>query len=255
MNRLIKPERKQQLDELLTTLGLPLPKDYALYDQALLHSSFTYENRQSPLENYERLEFLGDAVLKLVVSEYLFERFGEYREGELTKIRAVIVSDNRLAKLAEEINLGQYMIFGVSEARSGGHKKVSNLACGFEALLGALFLDGYMEETRHWLRSFLADEITEVDLSETKDNFKAVLQELTQAEGFGLPSYRTVGDIGPSHDKTFFVEVMVNHEVIGHGEGKSKKEAQQSAAKMALTVLNELPEAELSEEEVSPSPQ
>ncbi|MDX2084161.1 MAG: ribonuclease III [Candidatus Melainabacteria bacterium] len=237
-------QRRQEIDALLQMLGLPLPGRYDLYDQALVHSSFTYENRLSPLENYERLEFLGDAILKLIVSDYLFERFPDYREGDLTKIRAVIVSDNRLAKFAQQVGLGHYIVFGASEARNGGREKVSNLACAFEAFLGALYLDDHLEAARAWLYELLADEVTEVDMSDTKDNYKAVLQELTQADGFGLPVYRTVGDVGPSHNKTFFVEVLVHHEVIGHGSGKTKKEAQQSAAKMALSVLNQLPSAE-----------
>lgn len=236
----ISPERKEELDSLLAFLNISGPYNYALYDQALTHSSFTYENKLSSLENYERLEFLGDAVLKIIVSEYLYERFPEYREGELTKIRAVIVSDSTLGTLAQSLNLGYFMIFGSSEARTGGPEKVSNLACGFEALLGALFLDGKMPETRNLLCTMLEDEVTKVDLSKTKDNFKAVLQELTQAEGDGLPIYRTISESGPSHNKTFYIEVLINQEVVGHGSGKTKKEAQQNAAKMALDVLNSL---------------
>ncbi|MBY0406030.1 MAG: ribonuclease III [Cyanobacteria bacterium] len=230
--------RRNQIDELLNTLGISQALHYELYDHALTHSSFTYENKLSSLQNYERLEFLGDAVLKLIVSEYLFDRFPEYREGELTKIRAVIVSDVALAGVAKRMGLSHYMIFGASEARTGGTQKVSNLACGLEALLGALFLDGKMGETRGWLCDILEDEVTQVDLSKTKDNYKAVLQELTQADGDGLPVYRTAKESGPSHNKTFVVEVLIHQEVVGHGTGKTKKEAQQNAAKMALDVLN-----------------
>lgn len=238
----VTPQRIAQLEELLEMLGIPGPYHHEIYHQALTHSSFTYENKISSLMNYERLEFLGDAVLKLIVSESLFERFPDYREGELTKIRAVIVSDASLANLAKKIDLSYYMIFGASEARTGGTQKVSNLACGFEALLGALFLDGKMAATRDMLCRFLEDEVTKVDLSKTKDNFKAVLQEMTQAEGDGLPVYHTVKESGPSHNKTFYIEVMINHEVVGYGTGKTKKEAQQSAAKMALDVFNNLEE-------------
>ncbi len=237
--------RKREIDELMQILGITPPgheASYELYDRALTHSSYTYENKYSALDNYERMEFLGDAVLKLIVSEYLFERFPEYREGELTKIRAVIVSDSTLAQLSEESCIGQYMTFGASEARSGGRKKVSNLACGFEALLGALFLDGKMAEARNMLVEYLEDEVTKVDLNPTKDNYKAVLQELTQSVGDGLPFYRTSNESGPAHRKTFYVEVLVNDEVVGHGKGASKKEAQQSAAKMALEVMDALQE-------------
>ncbi|MBY0450218.1 MAG: ribonuclease III [Cyanobacteria bacterium] len=237
--------RRLQLDTLMESLDLsPIetPSVYDLFDRALTHSSFTYENKLNSLENYERLEFLGDAVLKLIVSEYLFERFPDYREGELTKIRAVIVSDATLADFARLMELGEFMVFGKSEARNNGANKVSNLACGFEAFLGALFLDGRLVEIRHLLVSLLEEQVTLVDMSKTKDNYKAVLQELTQAEGHGIPAYRTVLEEGPPHNKTFFIEVLVNQEPVGHGQGKSKKEAQQSAAKMALEVFNALEE-------------
>ncbi len=232
--------RKQQIDELLAALNIELPVQYELYDRALTHSSYTYENKLSAIDNYERLEYLGDAVLKLVVSEYLFERFPEYREGDLTKIRAVVVSDAKLAELALRMDLGRYIIFGASEARSGGQKKVSNLACAFEALLGAMYLDGRILEIRDLIDDQLDSVVTEIDMSKTKDNYKAVLQELTQSDGGVLPHYRTVQETGPSHNRTFLVEVSINGEVTGLGSGKSKKEAQQAAARQALAALNEL---------------
>jgi ribonuclease III len=212
----MEKNRKQQILALLKTLNIKRPKNYELYDKALTHSSFTYENKLSAFDNYERLEYLGDAVLKLVVSEYLFDRFPDYREGELTKIRAVVVSDAKLAEVAKAISLGDYIIFGASEAKSGGKKKVSNLACAFETL------------------------VTEIDMSKTKDNYKAALQELTQSDGGVLPVYRTVKETGPSHNRTFFVEVAISGEVMGIGTGKSKKEAQQQAARQALETLNAL---------------
>lgn len=236
----VSKERKQQILALMKSLDLKRPKDYGLYDRALTHSSFTYENRLCSYENYERLEYLGDAVLKLVVSEYLYERFPDYREGELTKIRAVVVSDAKLAEVAKELDLGKYIIFGASEAKSGGAKKVSNLACAFEALLGAMYLDGKIAEVRQLMQTRLETLVTEVDMSKTKDNYKAALQELTQADGGTLPIYRTVKETGPSHNRTFYVEVLINGEMLGYGAGKSKKEAQQSAARQALEALDAL---------------
>lgn len=236
----IEKARKQEILELLKGLGIKRPKDYELYHRALTHSSYTYENKLCFFDNYERLEYLGDAVLKLVVSEYLFERFPDYREGELTKIRAVVVSDARLAQIAESLNLGEHIIFGASEAKSGGRKRASNLACAFEALLGALYLDGKIQELREMMHQRLEDLVTDIDLSKTKDNYKAVLQELTQADDGILPIYRTIKETGPSHNRVFHVEVSINGEVMGIGIGKSKKEAQQQAAKLALAVLNEL---------------
>lgn len=232
--------RKDQLAGLLKALNIKRTRQYELYDRALTHSSFTYENKLSVIDNYERLEYLGDAVLKLLVSEYLFERFPDYREGDLTKIRAVVVSDAKLAELAEQMNLGDYIIFGASEARSGGRKKVSNLACAFEALLGALFLDGKILEARDLIRDRLEHMVTEIDMSKTKENYKAALQELTQLDGGMLPVYRTVKETGPSHSRIFMVEVSVQGEVMGVGSGRSKKEAQQMAARQALETLNEL---------------
>lgn len=236
----IDKQRKKQIQELMKSLDLKRPKNYDLYHRALTHSSYTYENKLSTYHNYERLEYLGDAVLKLVVSEYLFERFPEYREGELTKIRAVVVSDAKLAELAKVFRLGDYIIFGTSEAKSGGHKKISNLACAFEALLGAMYMDGKLTEVRALVRDKLASLITATDMSKTKDNYKAALQELTQADGGILPSYRTTQETGPSHNRTFYIEVSINGEVMGIGHGKSKKEAQQQAAKQALETLNAL---------------
>jgi ribonuclease-3 len=235
-------ERKKQLLALLKSLGLKRPRDYTLYDWALTHSSYTYENKLAGSENYERLEYLGDAVLKLIVSEYLFTRFPDYREGELTKIRAVVVSDARLAELAKACNLGPAITFGVSEAKSGGARKSSNLACAMEALLGALYLDGRLDDVRTLLVEKLEALVTELDLSKTKDNYKAVLQELSQAEGGILPQYATVSETGPSHNRTFCVEVSIRDEVLGTGNGKSKKEAQQNAARQALFSLDALDE-------------
>lgn len=235
--------RAAQILALLELLNISEPTLIELYDRALTHSSYTYENKLSAIDNYERLEYLGDAVLKLLVSEYLFERFPDYREGDLTKIRAVVVSDARLAELAEQMNLGDFIIFGASEARSGGRKKVSNLACAFEALLGALFLDGKMLEARDLIREQLEHLVTEIDLSKTKDNYKAVLQELTQTDGGMLPNYRTVKETGPSHNRIFHVEVSIHGEIMGMGSGKTKKEAQQAAARQALMTLNALEEA------------
>ncbi len=238
--------RDERLKAFLEDLGLEVSEDsLTLFDQALTHSSYTYENKLSSLNNYERLEFLGDAVLKIIISEYLFGRFPYYREGELTKIRAVIVSDAVLAVFAKQIGLGEQMLLGPSEDKSGGRKKVSNLACAFEALLGAIFLSGQMAFAARFIADLMEDEVTKVDLSKTKDNYKAVLQELSQGDGMGLPEYKTIKEDGPAHRKTFHVEVVIQNEVLGRGHGKSKKEAQQMAAKMALICLNQLSEEEV----------
>jgi ribonuclease III len=240
----LSEERLAEITLLLERLqAVPTLQPY-LYHMALTHSSYTYENKLSPLCNFERLEFLGDAVLKLIVSQLLYDRFPSYREGELTKIRSVIVSDAVLAKVADRLGLGHFIVFGISEARSGGAKKQSSLACALESLLGAFYLDGQFDTCQRLLGDVLDEEITAIDLNKTKDNFKAVLQEHTQAEELGLPDYKTLEEKGPPHNKTFVIECWVNEEVVGVGRGKSKKQAQQDAAKMALIKLNVLPAEE-----------
>jgi ribonuclease III len=237
------------LETLARQLALPVPlpaHEMPWLRDALTHSSYTYELRNGDFrgegvaygqpENYERLEFLGDAVLKLLVSEYLFERFPQYREGELTKIRAVVVSDATLADFAVQMRLGEFMRFGPNEERQGGRRKTSSLACGFESLLGALFLNGRMVVARQLLEALLDDVVTQVDLDPTKSNYKAVLQEKTQADGLGLPVYTTLSEKGPAHRREFTVEVAVEGRVIGVGVGNTKKEAQQNAAADAFKV-------------------
>jgi ribonuclease III len=241
----ISASRIEALDQFLDILGISPTTQHTLYDQALTHSSYTYENKLNTLNNYERLEFLGDAVLKLCISQILFDRYPNYREGDLTKIRAVVVSDTILAKLAADLQFGDYMIFGLSEQRSGGAKKQSSLACAFEALLGAMFLDGKMAEVHTLLDDILVDMIDDIDQNKTKDNFKAVLQEYSQGEAIGLPEYSTIQEQGPSHSKTFRITVSLNGEVLGEGGGKSKKAAQQEAAKYALLALGVIKESDL----------
>lgn len=233
---MINKKRKAELDELLNKLEVSC-YDYERLDNALTHSSFTFENKLSSLESNERLEFLGDAVLKLITSDYLFERFPGYSEGDLTKIRAILISDNTLAKIAEKIDLGKYLKTGYHEERLGGKNRPSNLACAFEALLGALYLDGKLNEIQIMILPLIEDEVTRVDESEAKCNFKAILQEYTQAQGYDLPLYDIVSEEGPPHSRTFEIRVLINDEVYGYGNGKSKKEAQQKAALMAVVSL------------------
>jgi ribonuclease-3 len=220
---------------LLNRLGFKASPNEALYRQALTHSSYTYENNLPSIDSNERLEFLGDAVLKLTVSDLLLELFPDYREGDLTKIRAVLVSDAVLAEIATELDLPEFLILGESERRSqGAHYKTSTLACAFEALLGAFYLDGRTSEVKTFLRDILLDKIHAIDANKTKNNYKAVLQEKTQAIGLGLPEYETIGESGPAHNRTFTVKVSIQNEEYGEGSGKSKKEAQQNAAREAF---------------------
>lgn len=233
---MIEKKRKIELDKLLKNLSLKC-ENYDRLDLALTHSSYTFENKLSSLENNERLEFLGDAVLKLVSSEYLHNRFPSYNEGDLTKIRAILISDNTLAKIAKKINLGKYLKMGYHEDKAGGRERSSTIACSFEALLGALYLDGLKEDLENFLNNLLDEEVTAIDSSASKYNHKALLQEYTQANGQELPEYIVIGEEGPPHNKTFKVLVTVQGKACGFGLGKSKKIAQQNAAEVAVAKL------------------
>lgn len=238
MTSKIPYKRIELLEELMDSLEIWCD-DLEMLDRSLTHSSFTFENKLPPTENNERLEFLGDAVLKLVASTYLFERFPDYPEGEMTKIRAILISDNVLSQVAQKIDLGKYLKLGYHEEKMGGRKRPTTLACAFEALLGALYLDGKMSDTEDLLLRLLAEFVTNIDKDYLKDNCKAVLQEYTQSKDGSLPVYNVITESGPAHDKTFEIEVTIGDNRYGVGKGKSKKEAQQSAARKALDVLQD----------------
>ncbi|OGH97420.1 MAG: ribonuclease III [Candidatus Melainabacteria bacterium GWF2_32_7] len=243
---MINKKRKADINELLQKLHIE-SQDYERLDTALTHSSYTFENKIPSLENNERLEFLGDAVLKLIASDYLQERFPDYTEGELTKIRAILISDATLTKIANKIDLGKHLKLGYHEEKSGGRKRASTLACAFEALLGALYLDGKLKDLQNLIVQLFEDEVTEIDQSVSKYNFKAMLQEYTQANGLELPIYSVIKEEGPPHNKMFEIGVIINEKPLGIGSGKSKKEAQQKSAEMAVIELGLLDQEEKSE--------
>lgn len=233
---MIDDNRKKEIDELLNSIDLSID-NYSILDIALTHSSYNFENKMDNGDDNERLEFLGDAVLKLIASRYLYDRFPEYTEGELTKIRAILVSDKTLAHLAAKINLGKYLKIGYHENKLGGRKRPSTLACAFEAVLGAFYLDGKIHYLYDFLVMLLQDEVTKIDESASKYNFKAVLQEYAQANGLEIPEYIVMQEEGPAHDKIFRIEVRLSGLSLGVGEGKTKKEAHQKAAKNAVQSL------------------
>lgn len=202
-----------------------------LFQNALTHGSFSGDCG----ENYERLEFLGDAVLKLCVSDILYKKFPEYAEGDLTKIRSIVVSDSVLADVAQKIGLGEIIFLGKSEERK--NLRPSILACCFEAVLGAYFLENKLEEISQFLTKALEDDIEKVDKNFEKFNAKAILQEYTQAQTHTTPSYQIVGQSGPEHDKVFEVEVSYQEEVLSNGFGKTKREAEQNCAYEACKKL------------------
>lgn len=211
--------------------------DKNLLKTAFTHPSYTKENDLSSLENYERLEFLGDAVLKLVSSKLLYNKYPEYNEGELSKIRSILVSDAILSDIAKEIGLDKEMILGSGEEHTGGRTRESNIACTMEAVLGAYFLDGKINYVEQFLDEWLIPRSDDIEQHFEKYNAKAVLQEYTQKESNILPVYKTVNVTGPNHKPVFEVEVTYIDNVLATGKGHSKKEAQQDAAYKACVEL------------------
>lgn len=211
-----------------------------LLNQAFIHKSYTNENNLSSLYSYEKLEFFGDAVLKLTVSDFLYNHFKEYEEGELTKLRGEIVSDKNISRYAKALGFENLVILGVNERKQGGNKKSSILACAFEALLGAIFIEykdlGYKKAKEFLEKNFL-DDILSTDKNINSINPKATLQEYTQAINHSLPSYNLIKEAGPAHNKKFFVEVSFEDKILGKGQGKSIKEAEMNAAKSAVDKL------------------
>ncbi len=207
------------------------------FKKALTHSSYTKENNLPYVENYERLEFLGDAVLKLAVSDILYKKYPDYSEGDLSKIRSIVVSDNTLFKMASDIGLCDLIILAKHEAKQGLAHIESVCACAFEAVLGAYYLDGKFNLLVSFLKENLMPYIVDVDENFEKFNAKAMLQEYTQALTKETPVYTLTDESGPDHNKTFTVVVSYSGKDIAEGSGKTKKEAEQNAAYLACKIL------------------
>ena len=224
-------------DLLAGRLGLPI-RDRRLLAQALTHTSWLHEHPGEAAGHNERLEFLGDAVINLAVSQALYARHPEDDEGVLSARRAAIVSAPGLAALAARIDLGAYLALGEGEANRSGPQRPSILASAFEAVSGALFLDGGWEPTRDWLVATAAAELDAGLEPVLLKSFKSRLQEATQRMTGGRPAYRVVEAAGPDHDKVFRVEVAVGGEVLGLGIGPSRRIAETAAAAEAVAVLD-----------------
>jgi ribonuclease-3 len=207
---------------------------------ALKHRSFVYANQGRGLESNERLEFLGDAVLDLVVAESLFRRFPDQREGELTQMKSVAVSRAVLARKAGELGLEEFVLLSQEERQSSGGRQPSILSDAFEAVIGAIYLDGGLDPSRGFIERVVLQGLGEVIADEEHTNFKSKLLEHTQGLGAGHPKYQVFSEEGPEHCKVFSVEVSVTGRLMGQGRGFSKKEAQQMAAKDALQRLGAL---------------
>ena len=204
-----------------------------LLAEALTHPSLAYESSRPHFDN-QRLEFLGDAVLQLVVTEVLFSRFPEFSEGQLTKLRSQLVSRKALAKFAGTISLGDYVMLGKGEESSGGRKRQSTLADAFEALVGAIYLDAGISPARQLIVRVCQDELALIANSPVERNPKGELQEALQAIEPEAPVYRIIGESGPDHRRVFQAEVAWRGDLLATGKGKSKKEAEIRAASEAL---------------------
>ena len=209
--------------------------DPALLTEALTHSSYAHEQHKGMKYN-ERLEFLGDAVLSIIVSDYIYKHCPELPEGELTKLRASLVCEKSLFDFAKQIELGSYLRLSNGERRNGGAKRPSIVSDAFEALIAAVYLDGGMEPARSHVLRFIVPEIESHKNRSFKD-YKTALQEIIQKNPGEKLEYRLIGSTGPDHDKHFKVEVCLNSNVIGRGGGRSKKEAEQQAAREALELM------------------
>lgn len=224
------------LKDLQTTLGIHF-RDETLLKQALTHPSYINENPASASADNERMEFLGDALLSLIVAEKLYHEYPDYPEGKLTEIKISLVRQEKIAEKAAALGLGEHLSLGKGEASSGGRGKQNNLADAFEALLAAVFLDQGMDATRDFIIRNYETDLQAVKSGKYAPNFKAMLQELTQAEFKRLPEYEVVESSGPDHDRKFVVAVSLGDVVFGIGSGKSKKIAESEAARIAYSKL------------------
>ena len=227
-----------ELDSLQENIGVWFENASHL-QQAFIHRSYLNEASDSALESNERLEFLGDALLGLIVAEELYRRFPDFPEGKLTKLRSALVRTDTLARIARSLNLGDYLCMGKGEEETGGRKKQRNLACTMEAVVGAVFVDLGFEVVREFVLRVLAIEFELAIEGKLGRDQKSKLQELVQAWKHQLPVYEMVGSSGPDHEKIFIIEVFVDDILLGRGTGKTKRVAEQEAARVALEKLGE----------------
>ena len=213
-------------------------RDIKLLNEALTHKSFVYENSKEKNSHNQRLEFLGDALLGMIVSEYLYLRFPQCLEGKLSKMKSTMVKGTLLVHKAKEIRLGEYLFLSKGEDSTGGRERTSLLADAFEALIGSIYLDGGLSSCRRFVLERLQPELEKLDLGESGEkDYKSNLQEYSQAEFGQVPFYRVVSTEGPSHRKTFEITVTLKGKVYGKGKGSTKKSAEQKAAQQALEEL------------------
>ncbi len=213
-------------------------KKKELLQRALTHKSFANERKMSREEHNERLEFLGDAVLELAVSELLMRRYPDYSEGDLSKLRAAIVNEKQLARFSRAFGLGEHFYLGKGEEQTSGREKPSLLADAYEAVLGAIYLDRGFKTASQVIQRHYADLLDNATDEGFYRDYKTDLQEKSQSLFKSIPRYRLVAETGPDHDKVFQVEIYIRNELLGRGEGRNKKDAEQMAARQALGQLD-----------------
>lgn len=233
MKREVKKTKDKDWSKLEVALGVSF-KDRSLLAQAFTHRSYLNENRAAALAHNERLEFLGDAVLELLVSDYLFGQYAEATEGDLTVYRAALVNTGELARAAEALAISDYLLLSRGEARDTGRARQTILANTFEALLGAIYLDQGYEAARLFTRRFLFPRLAEILASKRWQDDKSLFQEKSQEAESVTPRYEVLNQTGPDHNKTFTVALYLGEAEVARGTGHSKQEAEQAAARAGL---------------------
>ncbi|MDP6461212.1 MAG: ribonuclease III, partial [Gemmatimonadota bacterium] len=227
------PERVRQLKKLQRRIGVHF-NDLSLLEQALTHRSYSHITSGSRNDSNERMEFLGDSVLGLSTSQFLYTRFPERSEGALSKMKSLLVSRKVLSSVSREVGLGEFLLLSEEEADTGGRDRTSIIADSFEGVIGAIYLDQGYRAANHFVRAFLLAQIDEICEDEAHINYKSLLQEHVQGHHLPHPVYRVRAEKGPEHKKEFAVEVVIRNEVWGKGRGQNKKDAEQAAARAAL---------------------
>ena len=227
------PAREKVLRDFEKMIGYRF-KSLDLLNAALTHPSYLNEKQIKNQEHYERLEFLGDAVLGLIVCGHIYKEFPHYNEGALSDIKSHVVSEKHLSAISKRMGMGKYILLGAGEARSGGRRKISILANVFESIVGAIFLDGGFESARRYMLRVSRDDIVMHPPNRELSNYKGILQKQCQVFLSADPNYRVISESGPSHKRTFEMEVWVNNRRLGSAVGRSKKEAEQKAALVSI---------------------
>jgi len=231
--------RKRSYEKLQQQIGYYF-RDISLLNEAMSHRSFTRTSDSADSPSYERLEFLGDSILGMIVAEALFELYPGESEGKLTKLKAALVNEQSLWKAAAEINLGQHIRMSTDEANSGGRDRPSITSDCLEALIAAIYLDGGLDSAKKFVHANIMTRIEEVQSDSSIRNYKGELLEYTQGEAAGVPHYEVIDETGPDHAKVFTVTVWAFGKEMGRGRGHSKKEAEQAAAHQALRKAKQL---------------